>query len=50
MDNVLTLMNQVLLHFQNRIAYCISIVDLKCFIGFDPLAAVLSKLTINDGR
>lgn len=48
--NILTLMNQVLLHFLNRIAYCISIVDLKCFIGFDLLAAVLSELTIGDGR
>lgn len=48
--DVLTLMNQVLLHFLNRIAYCISIVDLKCFIEFDLLAAVLSKLTIDDGR
>jgi hypothetical protein len=50
MDNVLTLMNQVLLHFLTHIACCISIANLKCFIRFDPLVAVLVKLEIDDGR
>jgi len=50
MDSVLTLMNQVLLHFLTHIACCISIADLKCFIRFDPRVAVLVKLETNDGR
>ena len=50
MDNVLTLMNQDLLHFLTHIACYISIADLKCFIRFDPLAAVLVKLEIDDER
>jgi hypothetical protein len=50
MNDLLTLMNQVLLHFLTRIAYCISITDLKCFIRFDPLVAVLVKLEKDDGR
>jgi len=43
-------MNQAPLHFLIHIAYCISIVDSKCFIRFDPLAAVLVKLEKDDGR
>ena len=44
MDNVLTLMNQVPLHFLIHIAYYTSIVDLKYFIGFSLLAAELVEL------
>ena len=43
-------MNQVPLHFLNRITYYTGITSLKYFIGFNQPVATLSVLATNDGR